>query len=354
MSEFPTAEGTAALDRAVRLSRTGDTQAGLDAARAAYRAIREQGDAALLRQAMNTLALCQAAHGLYIEAVAAAMDVQRQATAAGDRLAAAHALTTLAGASGMILDTQASELALLDHCLSEALALGDVPLECRVRNTRAIRLSALGRFEDAEADYARALELVDHAGELTRRPMLVYNMAMLALKELRAATRLDREAAAAKARERTQDAIALARAEDNPAVEARGEYTLGQVAQVLGERDTALAAFDRALSLERRLRSRSQMVNLLMARAKALAESARQEEAIAAYQKAFDEAAHHRPTPHTGAAAENLAALYRDQDAAAAARWEQVAARERDDYLRESATSQSQLQDLLKHIRPTP
>ena len=58
-----------------------------------------------LRRALNVIAICQAAHGRYIEAVSHALDTYALAHDAQDRIEECHALATLAASAGMILDT---------------------------------------------------------------------------------------------------------------------------------------------------------------------------------------------------------------------------------------------------------
>ena len=81
----------AACDNAIRSSRRGDTRAGIDLARRAYRLARRESPEAEM-EALNASALCQTANGSFIESIATSIDVIALARQHGDRGAGAHAL----------------------------------------------------------------------------------------------------------------------------------------------------------------------------------------------------------------------------------------------------------------------
>lgn len=359
MSQALRIESVEQCDHALRLARSGATRAGLNAARAAYRLARESADTYAERAAINVLCICESAHGLYIEAASGALDAFRAARAAKDRPAAAHALATLAGASSFILDTGASEIAVLEHCVREGAALGDAALECRAHNLLAIRLGSLGRFDEAEQALKRAAALVTRAGEFVRASMLALNAAALAAKRLHAAVLVpgpspSNDALAREATARCNDALLAARAENNAAIEARVDYTLGTIASAMQRHDDALACYERAYHLERRLHSRGQLVNVCMSRAGALTSLGRDAEALQGYLIAFDEAVMHRPTTQTAAAAACLVTLFaRMGEAAREAKWSATAEQERVAYETESAATKAALDTLWRELEST-
>ena len=333
------------FDTAVRLARSGRTLAGLKHARAAYKMVIESGDEAMRRKALNTVAICQGAHGQFIEAVADAMDAFALAHKAGDELEATHALATLAGAASFILDTLDTSMRMLDQCLDRALRLGNVPLEVRVRNVRGILLGTLRRFSEAEHEFAVALALVDQAGENTRPAMLAGNIAALSVKQSRSADKADRPHYWSIALARIQEAIDIAVQEGNADVESRGYYNLGDVRVQQGDLAAALAAFDRSMELARGVGQRARVIDAHVERGKLFALSQDWNMARAEFQSAFDEADAHRPTIQTATAAEHLGvACERLGDAKSALGWVARAGVERELFERESVQARRQLE----------
>ena len=154
----------AACDNAIRCSRRGDTRAGIDLARHAYRLARQESPEAEL-EALNASALCQSANGSFIESIATSIDVISLARQQLNRRSAAFALATMAGAASFILDANNVVLEMLQVCRSEADALTDVPLKVRIHNTFGLVYGNLARFDDADREYDLGIALVLKADE---------------------------------------------------------------------------------------------------------------------------------------------------------------------------------------------
>jgi tetratricopeptide (TPR) repeat protein len=333
------------FDTAIRLARSGNTLAGLKHARAVYKIVVDGGDEALRRRALNTVAICQGAHGQFIEAVADAIDAYNLSKAADDTLQATHALATLAGAASFILDTLDTSMLMLDKCLTQAVALGDIPLEVRVRNVRGILLGTLKRFNDGEHEFAVALSLVDRAGENTRPAMLVGNVAALSVKRARAAEGSEREPLWDVALTRIEETLDISAQEDNADVESRGYYNLGDIRGQQGRQEEALDAYAQSMALARHVGQRSRVIDALVERGKLFAARQDWKAAQVEFHAAFDEADAHRPTSHVATAAEHLGMVYEKLgDMKAAIGWIARADVERELFERESAQARKQLE----------
>jgi tetratricopeptide (TPR) repeat protein len=332
------------FDTAIRLARSGNTLAGLKHARAAYKMVVDNGDEAMRRRALNTVAICQGAHGQFIEAVADAIDAYTLSQTAGDTLEATHALATLAGAASFILDTLDTSMLMLDKCLSQALALGDIPLEVRVRNIRGILLGTLKRFDEAEHEFAVALSLVDRAGENTRPAMLVGNVAALSVKRARAADDAERERFTQTALARIQETLDISAEEGNADVESRGYYNLGDIRAQQGRVQDALDAFAQSMKFAKQVGQRARVIDAHVERGKLFAARRDWQSARAEFQAAFDVADAHRPTGQIATAAEQLSAACEQLgDAKAALGWIARAGVERELFERESEQARRQL-----------
>ena len=155
----PPQSPNAILDEAIRLSRAGRSKDGIHLALSVAQRFRDDGQSAPLRRALNVIAICQAAHGRYIEAVSHALDTYALAHDAQDRIEECHALATLAASAGMILDTDEAAFPVLQYCLESARQFGDVGLEARVRSLMGIRLGSMRRFDEAEREIHAAIKL---------------------------------------------------------------------------------------------------------------------------------------------------------------------------------------------------
>ena len=348
MRTTPPVDSAAELDEAIRLSRAGRLKEGLKAALAVTQRLRPHGDGPMLRRALNTLAICQAAQGRFIEAVSHCLDVYERAHEANDQLAECHALATLAASAGMILETDEGGHPVLRHCLEVAIGHGDVTLEARVRSLLCIRLGTMGQFDEAERENHAALKLaVTGGGLLTPRSLLLLNLAVLAAKRLRAAAEPDRPPLASAARARTTEAMAIAQQEGNAVLAARIHYNFGDIDRIVGDAASALVQFDHALAIEENFRSPTFLSNLLMARSEVLISLSRWDDALAASLRAFHQAEQHRPARDTATAAANLASLYsRRGEPELAAQWQARADAETADFLRESRLVREKLIEL--------
>jgi tetratricopeptide (TPR) repeat protein len=335
---------------ALRMSRRGETHAALKRARTAFALARETRDAATIRRGMNVVAMCQASHGFFIEAVADAIDAYEAATKAGDTREACHAATTLVGASGLMLGGRAyadTALKLLGRCLAQAEYTQDAVLECRVRMLRGMRLGTMDRFDEAEHDFAVALKKRDGAPDNIPAAMLVLNLAALAIKRAKTQGQEQPEYWDL-AIVRNNESVEIAIREQNPAVESRSYFNIADVHQQRGQLPEALAAYNRALLIATKWKQRDQIINTQMARGALLLEQNNSVEALVAFEHAFHEAELHRPSPQCNAAAQRLADAHRQQanreHAALAAEWQKRADAEHKLFTRESAETKLTLE----------
>lgn len=335
------------LEEAIRLSRAGRAKEGIQMAVAVSQRFRQENQAAQLRRALNVIAICQAAHGRYIEAVSHGLDVYVLAHEAQDRIEECHALATLAASAGMILDTDEAAYPVLIYCLESACAYSDSVLEARVRSLLGIRLGTMQRFDDAEREIHAALKFGTSAGALTPHAMLLMNLSVLVTKRVRAAPETGRSMLAAAARARTMEAMAAAQLDGNAALAARVHYNLGDIDRLIGDNVSALTQFDHALAIEANLKSPTFLSHLYMARSEVLIAMERWDDAMDASHRAFDHATHHRPARDTAAAAGNLATLYaRCGDDAQSAVWRARSEGEKEDFRRESQRVREKLIEL--------
>ncbi len=335
---------TTAFAEALRLSRRGETLAGLKHARTAFALARKGGDAVMIRRGLNTIAICQASHGNFIEAIADAIDAYNLAKAANDLREATHALATLVGASGFLFSLHDKGIALLDRCLANAIALSDVTLECRVRSLRGMRLGSTERYDEAEQDFAVALSKVD--GTLDNIPvaMIMINMASLSNKRAKKEGHVYPEYWAI-ARVRHHESIEIARRENNPAVESRSYVNIGEMEMHLGNIDAAMYAFNQALDIAQKHKQRDQTINIEIERGGIFAQSKQFNDAIQAFETAFNEAGQHRPTPQLALAASRLAEIYSSiGDTKQVAHWQQCVLEERAAFASESAHAKARLE----------
>jgi tetratricopeptide (TPR) repeat protein len=331
----------------LRMSRRGETKDALRRVRSAYALARELGDQSIIRQGMNTVAMCQASHGMFIEAVADAVDAYAASRAADDVLQACHAVTTLVGASGLMLGGRAhgeTALKLLDQCLASAHKLDNAVLECRVRMLRGIRLGSLGHFDEAEQDFATALSRLGDAPDNLPPAMLALNVAALRIKRAKQFGESMPDLWDA-ARAQNKEALDMAVAECNPAVESRTCFNIADVHKQLGQQREAIAAFDHALQIAVQWKQRDQIINTQIERGGILLALGDRENALVAFEHAFHEAELHRPTPQAANAATHLADAHEATgDTTQATHWRKIAKRERSAFERESAHTKIMLE----------
>ena len=303
----------AACDNAIRCSRRGDTRAGIDLARHAYRLARQESPEAEL-EALNASALCQSANGSFIESIATSIDVISLARQQLNRRSAAFALATMAGAASFILDANSVVLEMLQVCRSEADALTDVPLEVRIHNTFGLVYGNLARFDEADHEYDLGIALVakadERAGLFTPGYLMMGNKAFLAVQRARAATQENFLRFAEDAERRIQSVLGIATTEMNIDAEARAYFCLGQLRALQGKNAEALSAFREALSRATQIRHHPRLIDTNIEISKLFASELQFERALEAMEAAYEIADASRPTAKVAIACEGMAAMY--------------------------------------------
>ncbi len=333
-------------DRALRTTRGGDNRLGLEIARMAYRQARREAEPAGLLLALNTLAICQSTNGSYIEAVATAIDAFHLAKRLDDPLGIAHALTTLAGAAHNILDSNEIALNMLEHSLALAVRLKDISLEVRVRNARGVQLGQLKRFDEAEAEYRRALALTGESDGTTPSCLIIGNIANLAVKHVVAtpAEAEGRAALIATAQQRVTDAMECALLEKASSAEVRAHFNLGVLCVQRGEYEEALRSLRKTIEVAERFHLVSRIVDAHIEMGAAYMALGRADDAVESYEIAYREAGALRPTPQLAVACERITSVYADAGRTGEAnRSREVAERERAEYERERAQERREL-----------
>lgn len=352
---MPASEATLkACRQAIRTSRCGETLAGMDLARDAFRLAQSESEPASSLEALNTIAICQAAHVAFIQAVATAIDAFELARKLEDRAAMAQALTTLAGAAGFILDTLDVTLAMLARCLDYALAANDVALEVRVRNIRGVMLGNLKRCDEADREFAIALIKVDQAGENTPRTLVMGNHAHVAVKRARDVADRERPAIWAEAEARIDAALTVAHRAANIDAESRIYYSLGELRLQQRRYEEAADAYNHSMRLLHRLKQRSRIIECWIDIARIRIGQQHLFEALSALHSAQREAEADRPTRQISRACTMLAEVYRQLGILdEAERHERLAQAEHADFQRESEQARRQLQSFWHAMEPT-
>jgi len=286
-------DATRAAIRATR--QEGNTLKGLRLARRMVALAQQENSVPAELEALNFLAICQAANGDYMEAIAASIDAFDKAKKLQDQLGMAHALTTLAGAASFILDTLDVSLLMLDECLKFALGLDNVALEARVRALRGVVLGSLERFDESEAEFERALQLIPFAGANTPRALVIGNHAHLAVKRARAAPVLDQPPWWQRAQIQSDAALAVARTDGNHMSESLLHFSRGELNRQQGKYDVALAEYSEVMRFAKAAKQgmRIAETHFEIAHIYELRDS--HEAALAEYQAALHVAESHRP-----------------------------------------------------------
>ncbi|MCY7387384.1 MAG: hypothetical protein LH481_04860 [Burkholderiales bacterium] len=313
----------AACDNAMRSSRRGDTRAGIDLARHAYRLARQESPEAEL-EALNAMALCQTANGSFIESIATCIDVIGLARQHANRHAAAFALTTMAGSASFILDANNVVLEMLRVCRSEADALDDTPLKVRIHNTFGLVYGNLGRFDEGDLEYDEGIALVDmadgRAALITPGYLIMGNKAFLSVQRAKAASAEAFPALAEVAEGRIQNVLGIATVEMNIDAEARALFCLGQLRTLQHRIAEALEAFGQALSRATQIRHNPRLLDTNIEISKVYASEMQFEKALEAMEEAYQIADANRPTAKVASTCEGIAAMYaslkRERDAA--------------------------------------
>jgi len=286
-------DATRAAIRATR--QEGNTLKGLRLARRMVVLAQQENSAPAELEALNFLAICQAANGDYMEAIAASIDAFDKAKKLQDQLGMAHALTTLAGAASFILDTLDVSLLMLDECLKFALILNNVALEARVRALRGLVLGSLERFDESEAEFERTMQLIPFAGANTPRALVIGNHAHLAVKRARAAPASEQLPLWQRAQTQSDAALAVARTDGNHISESLLHFSRGELNRRLGKYDVALTEYREVMRFAKAAKQgmRIAETHFEIAHIYALRDS--NEAALAEYQAALHVAESHRP-----------------------------------------------------------
>lgn len=303
----------AACDNAIRSSRRGDTRAGIDLARRAYRLARRESPEAEIA-ALNASALCQSANGSFIESIATAIDVIALARQHANRRAAAYALTTMAGAAHFILEADRVVLEMLQVCRAEADALTDAPLQVRVHNTFGLVYGNLARFDDADQQYDAGIALVAIADEraalFTPGYLMVGNKAFLSVQRARAAAPAQFPALADDAERRIEHVLGIATAEMNIDAEARAWFCRGQLRTLQARKTDALDAFGQALTRATQIRHHPRLIDTHLEVGNLYAGEKQFDKALEAMEEAYVLADANRPTAKVATACEGIAAMF--------------------------------------------
>lgn len=302
-----------AIDAALHATRVeGNTLEGLRLARRAMALAKVEDSAGSIVEALNLLAICQAANGAYIEAIAGSIDAFHAAKKLQDRLAMAHAMATLSGASSAILETPDVSLGMLDECLKFALQLNNVSLQLRVRNLRGLVFDIVHRHKDSENEFIRAMQLVPFAGKNIPRAMVAANHAHVVINHACAAT-IDRqrvqrhgtqEDAATSltyanllkyARSLSDAALEMTRVDRNRMSESIARFDRGKYFVLLGDTATASDEFKRAMLFAKIAKQGARVAQIHVEVAKICLMDSDPQGALAEYESALVAADSHRP-----------------------------------------------------------
>ncbi len=286
-------EATRAAIHATRLE--GDTLKGLRLARRTVTLAAQEDSATAKLEALNLLAICQAANGAYIEAIAASIDAFHIAKKLHDRLGMAHSLTTLAGAASFILETLDVSLLMLDECLKFALVLNNVSLEARVRALRGVILGSLQRFDESELEFQRSLQLIPFAGTNTPRALVAINHAHMAIKRATAASEAEKPALWLQAQTLSDAALDVARADGNRMSESLLHFSRGELNMRLGKYAAAMNEYGEVMQFAKAAKqgARIAATHFEIGNMRTLEND--DEGALAEYQAALHAAESHRP-----------------------------------------------------------
>ncbi len=283
----------------------GDTLEGTRLARRALLLAKVENNAPAIVEALNLLAICQAANGAFIEAIAGSIDAFHAARKVQDRLAMVHAMTTLSGAASFILETPDVSLGMLDECLKFALQLNNVPLEARVRNLRGLAFDLLHRHTESENEFVRAMQLVPLAGKNIPRAMVaanhahvVINHACLASVDTDSADSADSSAYARHllhAQHLSDTALQIALADQNRMAESIVRFDRGNLFVLFGEIEIAAAEFKQAMRFAKLAKQGARVAKIHVAMAKIRLLENNHAAALIDYETALSAAESHRP-----------------------------------------------------------
>jgi tetratricopeptide (TPR) repeat protein len=296
-----------AVESAIVATRGGDALGGLRQARLAYSRVARGNNIADKIIGLNCLALCQASHGSYIEAIATAMDVFALAQGEGDELQQAYALTTLAGAANFVLDTIDASHKMLDRCIDIAQTHGDIALEVRGRSIRGMVLGTLQRFDEANHDFEWATQHISQAGVMTPLRLVEGNWAQMFLKRAKIRQGEAREADWAAAETRILRVLADNEASDDIEAQSRLHSSVGDLRLHQGRREEAIHAYTRSLALGVKVRNIGSIVRAQMDLAHMALASGEFSLALSQFDAAYMSAETIRPSSQLAAACRGAA-----------------------------------------------
>ncbi|WP_239162766.1 tetratricopeptide repeat protein [Paractinoplanes rishiriensis] len=137
-----------------------------------------------------------------------------------------------------------------DHACRAAERSGDVIAHAHARTNRGSARSRLGRYDEATADFGRALDIFRAAGDPAGQARTLNNMAIVE-------ARLGRYRVAA---DHLAEAVEQCRAAGDLSGESRSAGNLGVLEARLGNHEAAVAHYERGLALCRRIGDRSSEV----------------------------------------------------------------------------------------------
>ena len=286
-------EATRAAFHATRIG--GHTLEGLRLARRSMMLAKVENNAPAIIEAQNLLAICQAANGDFMESIASSIDVFYAAKELQDRLAMAHAMTTLAGSSSVILETPDLSLQMLEECLKFALSCKNVALEARVRNLRGLSFAILGQHSESEIEFMRIEALVPLAGEHMPRAMAAANHAHVAIRHACDNGKNAYDAIVQYARLLSDTALEVATLDGNRMAESIVRFDRGELFASLGEYAEAVAEFNRAMLFANAAKQSARVAKIHFEIAKIRVLENNLTAAIAQYDTALSAAEVHRP-----------------------------------------------------------
>jgi tetratricopeptide (TPR) repeat protein len=327
-------EGSIAIaaHRAIALAKGGETRAALNLALQARRRAQglELGVGEI--EALSAAAIVHIIRGDAIAAVATAIDACGLARRSGRATLHPHALVSLKLAASS-LGACDDPVRALQACVSEAIACGDAPVEIRARVGLGVVFGDAGRFDAAQYEFVRALQLAERHPDTTGPSRITANIANLHRKRALAHLAAGFEArglhecdAAARVAGR---ACRMAVEERNVAAEIDALAIRGCAHDLRGERERAQALLRASIALGQASRCPSAIVWVLCELGRMCLAADDLAGARGAFLEALELARELRPSRKIAVACAGLAdVLAREGDVPATLAWRERAADE--------------------------
>jgi tetratricopeptide (TPR) repeat protein len=353
-SELESESAERLCERAIDMAYSGEPRQGLTLAFKARKLARQRGSVHDELLALNAGAICQRLRGDVISAVAAAVDAHTLANKVGDRAMLCHALCTI-GSSAFALDTLDESARLLERCVEEAVAIGDPQLEIRVRDELGVVLGDMQKFDLAQAEFDRALKLVEQHNEHRLRARLLMRIGNLHKKRASAAQKAGREEEAEESRRRCEHwahrALEAAKGESAAYLRLNVLSMLGQLEIGRGDERAALEWLHQSLGLAQRTSRRAPIPHLLTEIGRLHEARGDPDEARTAYEEAFAEAGSMRPTWRLAEIGFLLADLEeRCDNPDTAAKWREIAETEQAQFEISRKQAKQQMAEMRKKL----